>query len=46
MFPTLKSFLKRSTVLTPKARTLGVRNWKEIVSDRIRWRGIVKVVLA
>jgi hypothetical protein len=27
-------------------QTLGVRNWKETVSDRIRWRGIVKAVLA
>jgi hypothetical protein len=27
-------------------QTLGVRNWKEIASDRIRWRGIVKAVLA
>jgi hypothetical protein len=27
-------------------QTLGVRNWKEIVSDRIRWRGVVKAVLA
>jgi hypothetical protein len=27
-------------------QTLGVRNWKEIASDWIRWRGIVKAVLA
>jgi hypothetical protein len=27
-------------------QTLGDRNWKEIASDRIRWRGIVKAVLA
>jgi hypothetical protein len=27
-------------------QTLGVGNWKEIASDRIRWRGIVKAVLA
>jgi hypothetical protein len=27
-------------------QTLGVRNWEELVSDRIRWRGIVKAVLA
>jgi hypothetical protein len=26
--------------------TLGVKNWKEIPSDRIRWRGLVKAVLA
>jgi hypothetical protein len=27
-------------------QTLGVRNWKGIASDRTRWRGIVKAVLA
>jgi hypothetical protein len=27
-------------------QTLGVRNWKEIASDRIWWRGIVKAVFA
>jgi hypothetical protein len=27
-------------------QTLWVRNWKEIASDKIRWRGIVKAVLA
>jgi hypothetical protein len=27
-------------------QTLGVRNWKEIALDRIRWRGIVKAVVA
>jgi hypothetical protein len=27
-------------------QTLGVRNWKGIASDRIRWSGIVKAVLA
>jgi hypothetical protein len=26
-------------------QTLRVRNWKEIASDRIEWRGIVKAVL-
>jgi hypothetical protein len=26
-------------------QTLGVRNWKEIASDRLRWRSIVKEVL-
>jgi hypothetical protein len=26
--------------------TLGVRNWKEIASDRIRLRGVVTAVLA
>jgi hypothetical protein len=25
---------------------LGFRNWKEIPLDKIRWRGIVKAVLA
>jgi hypothetical protein len=27
-------------------QTLGDRNWKEIASDRIRWRGIIEAVLA
>jgi hypothetical protein len=25
-------------------QTRGVRNWEEMASDRIRWRGIVKAV--
>jgi hypothetical protein len=29
-----------------RSANTGVKNWKEIASDRIRWRGIVKAVLA
>jgi hypothetical protein len=45
----LKYFVSRMYFLDnvqQDLQTLGVRNWKEIASDRIRWRGIVKAVLA